>query len=218
MLTGDEKVPIRKEGKRKNKTYIAQNPHNEIIYQYHPSIKHFYFHRRMYLNPLRFKKEHEERKYQFKVRLQRASIPLEAGLSECEDAFSFLVSIRIDKHDANKMNICQLNDIITDLAKDDFDQHLFLKICYDDFTVYLENHRYNILRMIDISHEGDVITASPFSEEFTSFPEVLDKHLEKIYEDKMFNRLTHENIIEQPLFEQLWGQYSSPQSESLGES
>lgn len=202
-LTGNAKLPIEKSGKRKDKQYIAVNPQTETVYIYKPSEKRFYFHRRMYMNPIRYKKEYEERKYQYIVRLQRADIPSEAGLSECEDPFSFLISIRVNKRDATKKNMCQLNDIITELAKDDFDQHLFIRFCQNEFTMYLETYRYRILRMIDVPCEGDVET---YSRELTTLPPAIEKDLDIINQHKLLDKLAPEDLIEQSYFEQLWEQ------------
>ena len=153
------------------------------------------------MNPIRYKKEYEERKYQYIVRLQRADIPSEAGLSECEDPFSYLISIRVNKRDATKKNMCQLNDIITELAKDDFDQHLFIRFRQNEFTMYLETYRYRILRMIDVPCEGNVET---YSRELTTLPPAIEKDLDIINQHKLLDKLAPEDLIEQSYFEQLW--------------
>lgn len=76
----------------------------------------------MHLNPLRYLKEYEERKYQFNVRLERLGIPMDAYMSDIVGDYSYGTYVRLAKKDASPENIKLVRETLIDLAKDDFER------------------------------------------------------------------------------------------------
>ena len=206
-LTGNPDLYIWKEGKGKEKEYWAEDPTSGIYCHYSPSEKYFYLDRRMFLNPLRFEKEYEERKYQTQVRLQQTGIPMRAGLTDCNSATSYSVSFQISKRYAKKENVIRLRDVLIDLASDDYDKHLFNKFCYDDNIVYVETYHYSIIRMLIMSEGNDKPRFVYDKETVEEIPFEIEESIEKIGYDRFYDLLEPEDFIEQETFENLWAQH-----------
>ena len=106
----------------RNQTGDVYDEENDIHYQYDAKNKEFIIARAMHLNPLRYLKEYEERKYQFNVRLERLGIPMDAYMSDIEGDYSYGTLVRLTKKDASPENIKLVRETLIDLAKDDFER------------------------------------------------------------------------------------------------
>jgi len=201
-LTGNENMLILKAGKKKEKEFFTEE-HDSMVYSYRPSEKRFYITRTMYLNPLRYEKEYKARKSQIELRLEQTPIRFDWNISDCDSILSFTVTVKLKKGDATKENVCCLRDALKDLAKDDFEEHLFSKLMFDEGTVYLEFHHYNLIRMVLDDTNGHIERYSPLgaSEEPS---EHLDEIIREIYEDNRMERLQPDDLIEADEFERIW--------------
>ena len=93
---------------------------NDIHYRYDAKNKRFIICRVMHTNPLRYQKEYEERKYQFRVRLGQLRIPLDAYMSDIKGDYSYGTFARLTKKNASPENIKLVRQTLIDLAKDDY--------------------------------------------------------------------------------------------------
>ena len=74
--------------KLKTKKVMYAVPDDGItIYYYDPSEQFFYIQRQLFTNPLRYEKEFEERKYQFRSRLQLTGLPLGVKEDQLDNPF-----------------------------------------------------------------------------------------------------------------------------------
>lgn len=207
-MVGEAQMPISQTGTGKGKILYTKEDNDGVSYSYIPSESHFFITRVMYLNPARYEKEYEERKYQLQVRMQQTQISLAWGISDCVSCLSFEVSIRLDKQDAKKDNVCRIREVIVDLAKEDFNQHLFTRLILDDETVHLETFHYQIIKMVIASADGDVerydVSEFPYqrSEHFSEI-------VSKLSEDNRLDKLQSGELITEDEFEQVWLNASS---------
>ena len=93
---------------------------NDIHYRYDAKNKRFIICRVMHTNPLRYQKEYEERKYQFRVRLEQLRIPLDGYMSDIKGDYSYGTFARLTKKNASPENIKLVRQTLIDLAKDDY--------------------------------------------------------------------------------------------------
>lgn len=123
----------------------------------------------MHTNPLRYQKEYEERKYQFRVRLEQLRIPMDTYMSDIKSDYSYGTFVRLIKKDASPENIKLVRDTLIDLAKDDYFKRSDIKqivaakdVCvafYDElsdtlyYVHYVENKAIEILAENTESHE-----------------------------------------------------------------
>lgn len=142
---------------------------NDIHYRYDAKNKRFIICRVMHTNPLRYQKEYEERKYQFRVRLEQLRIPLDAYMSDIKGDYSYGTFARLTKKNASPENIKLVRDTLIDLAKDDYYKKLDIKqivaakdVCvafYDElsdtlyYVHYVENKAIEILAENTESHK-----------------------------------------------------------------
>ncbi len=201
-LTGNGQMIIQQIGKGKQKMLFAINDKNDIWYSYHPADRMFFIKRTMFLNPTCFKKEFEERKHQFQTSMEQMHIPLNIEISD-ESCLSFNTSVGILKQDATKENVCRIHDLIRELAKEDYDQHLFRRLVLGDDTIYMETYHAIIIRMLLVSADGYVERYRPqvVSDEPS---EHLDCIYWEIYNEYMFDNVQPDNLIEENVFERMW--------------
>lgn len=142
---------------------------NDIHFRYDAKNKKFIIGRAMHTNPLRYSKEYEERKYQFRVRLEQLRIPLDAYMSDIKGDYSYGTFVRLTKKGASSENIKLVRDTLIDLAKDDYNKKSDIKqiiaakdVCvafYDElsdtlyYVHYVENKAIEILAENTESHE-----------------------------------------------------------------
>ena len=93
---------------------------SDIYYQYNAKKKEFVIARAMHTNPLRYLKEYEERKYQFRVRLEQLRIPMDICMSDIKGDYSYGTFVKLKKKDATPENIKLVRETLIDLAKDDY--------------------------------------------------------------------------------------------------
>ena len=93
---------------------------NDIHFRYDAKNKKFIIGRAMHTNPLRYSKEYEERKYQFRVRLEQLKIPMDIYMSDIKGDCSYGTFVKLIKKDASPENIKLVRDTLIDLAKDDY--------------------------------------------------------------------------------------------------
>lgn len=104
----------------RNQTGDVYDEENDIHYRYDAKNKRFIICRVMHTNPLRYQKEYEERKYQFRVRLEQLRIPLDGYMSDIKGDYSYGTFARLTKKNASPENIKLVRETLIDLAKDDF--------------------------------------------------------------------------------------------------
>lgn len=92
----------------------------DIHYRYDAKNKKFIICRVMHTNPLRYQKEYEERKYQFRVRLEQLRIPMDAYMSDIKSDYSYGTFVRLTKKAASPENIKLVRQTLIDLTKDDY--------------------------------------------------------------------------------------------------
>lgn len=142
---------------------------NDIHFRYDAKNKKFIICRVMHTNPLRYSKEYEERKYQFRVRLEQLRIPLDAYMSDIKGDCSYGTFVKLIKKDASPENIKLVRDTLIDLAKDDYFKRSDIKqivaakdICvvfYEElsdtlyYVHYVENKAIEILAENTESHK-----------------------------------------------------------------
>ena len=142
---------------------------NDIHFRYDAKNKKFIICRVMHTNPLRYQKEYEERKYQFRVRLEQLRIPLDGYMSDIKGDYSYGTFVRLTKKGASPENIKLVRDTLIDLAKDDYYKKSDIKqiiaakdVCvafYDElsdtlyYVHYVENKAIEILAENTESHE-----------------------------------------------------------------
>ena len=135
---------------------------NDIHFRYDAKNKKFIIGRAMHTNPLRYSKEYEERKYQFRVRLEQLRMDIKSD-------YSYGTFVRLIKKDASPENIKLVRDTLIDLAKDDYFKRSDIKqivaakdVCvafYDElsdtlyYVHYVENKAIEILAENTESHE-----------------------------------------------------------------
>lgn len=101
-------------------TLHVYDEENDIYYRYEAKTKSFIILRVMHTNPLRYLKEYEERKYQFKVRFEQLSIPMAIQMSDVKSDYSYATFVRLTKKDASPENIKLVRQTLIDLAQDDY--------------------------------------------------------------------------------------------------
>ena len=183
---------------------------NGLRYDYLPSEKTFHIYQTMYLNPRCYEKEYEERRCQLQKQIEQVQIPQVHCKTECDSNSSFSVSLRLKKRDATKENVCRIRDILKDLAKEDFNQHLFTRFVFDDDTVYLETYHYDIIRMMLVSAKGNV---EHYNMQGPSYEpsERMDELYWEIDEDYLLYKLQPKDLIEAEEFERIWDSKSQEQ-------
>lgn len=154
-LTNDPNNPIKKEKIEKYSILWFKDVKNGVACYYYPSDKKFVLSHIMFLNPARYEKEYGERKYQAQVRTDRISIPHYTAISDCDNCFSFNVGVIIDKQSATKANICKIRDEIMELAKDDYDQHIFVRFSFDEDTLYMEIHQLEHIKSVLVNKDNE---------------------------------------------------------------
>ncbi len=110
-----------------NQTCDVYDEENDIYYQYNAKKKEFIIARAMHTNPLRYLKEYEERKYQFRVRLEQLRIPMGICMSDIKDDYSYGTFVKFKKKDATPENIKLVRETLIDLVKDDYSNHILRK-------------------------------------------------------------------------------------------
>ena len=102
------------------KTGDVYDEENDIYYRYDAKKNKFIIARAMHTNPLRYLKEYEERKYQFRVRLEQLKIPMDKCMSDIKGDYSYGTFVKLKKKDATPENIKLVRETLIDLAKDDY--------------------------------------------------------------------------------------------------
>lgn len=155
---------------------------NDIHFRYDAKNKRFIICRVMHTNPLRYQKEYEERKYQFRVRLEQLRIPLDAYMSDIKGDYSYGTFARLTKKGASPENIKLVRQTLIDLAKDDYFKRSDIKqivaakdVCvafYDElsdnlyYVHYVENKAVEILAENTESHEIDCLDYDELDENY----------------------------------------------------
>ncbi len=155
---------------------------NDIHYRYDAKNKKFIICRVMHTNPLRYQKEYEERKYQFRVRLEQLRIPLDGYMSDIKGDYSYGTFARLTKKNASPENIKLVRQTLIDLAKDDYFKRSDIKqivaakdVCvafYDElsdtlyYVHYVENKAIEILAENTESHEIDCLDYDELDENY----------------------------------------------------
>ena len=155
---------------------------NDIHYRYDAKNKKFIICRVMHTNPLRYLKEYEERKYQFRVRLEQLRIPMDAYMSDIKSDYSYGTFVRLTKKCASPENIKLVRQTLIDLAKDDYFKRSDIKqivaakdVCvafYDElsdtlyYVHYVENKAIEILAENAESHEIDCLDYDELDENY----------------------------------------------------
>lgn len=210
-LAVDKNIKILETGKKRKKCfYTVEMDHNGLRYDYLPFEKKFHIYQTMYLNPRYYEKEYEERNCQLQKQIEQVHIPQVHCKTECDSNSSFSVSLRLQKRDATKENVCRIRDILKDLAKEDFNQHLFTRFVFDDDTVYLETYHYDIIRMMLVSAKGNV---EHYNMQGPSYEpsERMDELYWEIDEDYLLYKLQPKDLIEAEEFERIWDSKSQEQ-------
>lgn len=202
-LTGNGKMPISQIGRGKELMLYTYKDKDGVSYAYSPSERQFFMFLTMFMNPARYEKEYEERKYQLQVRTEQTKIEHAWGISDCESSLSFKVSIRLTKKNSTKDNVCRLRDVIVDLTKDDFNQHLFTRIMVDDEEIFIEIYHYQLIRMLIVGAAGNA-ERYDLREETDSLSEQFFKIIDKLSEEQRLDKLRPEDLIEKDEFEHLW--------------
>ena len=148
--------------KLKTKKVMYAVPDDGItIYYYDPSEQFFYIQRQLFTNPLRYEKEFEERKYQFRSRLQLTGLPLGVKEDHFDNPFFFQVDVRIHKSHASETLLKQVKDVLSDISNDD--HHLYFTMRVDDEMWHIHSFRYSVVESIhcfmSCEHVGDGIVA-----------------------------------------------------------
>ena len=205
-LTGGKDIMIEDKGRWRSRILFTGKDKDGICYYYSPSDHQFFINRIMYLDPLRYEKEYEERKYQLKVRMQQTGVADAWGISDCESSLSFKASVRLYKRNATKKNVCQLRDVMVDLAKDDFNRHLFTRFNLGDETVYLETLHYKCIRMIHVSADGSIerLSLQELQKETAQPSETWNRVVDQLCEDGIMDRIGADDLIDQDTFEHMF--------------
>ena len=180
---------------------------SEISYRYDAKKKHFLMSRTMYMNPFRYPKEYEERKYQFKTRIEQLRIPIGGWISEPNSTIRFDTSVRLEKKYATPENIKKIRETILDLAKNDYSQKVYSKFVFEDnLTLYMETFRYKLVKAMLVqsdvvverySPEGDNNASQRASDELASL-------FKEMYNQQQLDKLTKDNMIDKLEFYQIW--------------
>ena len=155
---------------------------NDIHFRYDAKNKKFIIGRAMHTNPLRYSKEYEERKYQFRVRLEQLRIPMDAYMSDIKSDYSYGTFVRLTKKGASPENIKLVRQTLIDLAQDDYYKKSDIKqiiaakdVCvafYDElsdtlyYVHYVENKAIEILVEKTESHEIDCLDYDELDENY----------------------------------------------------
>lgn len=161
----------------------------------------------MLMNPKRSSKEYEERKYQFHTRMEQSLIPYnELMISLYDSIFSFKVIVEFDRKKATIDNIRTVRSIMMDLGKDDFNQHLFVRVTYENQIVLLDTYQYNLIRAMLLVNESVVEKYSSIKtvDVSTTKSDTLVPLLEKYFEKNKLAKISIDDIIEEKDFEELW--------------
>ena len=163
---------------------------NDIHFRYDAKNKKFIIGRAMHTNPLRYSKEYEERKYQFRVRLEQLKTPMDIYMSDIKGDCSYGTFVKLIKKDASPENIKLVRDTLIDLAKDDYFKKSEIKqiiaakdVCvafYDElsdnlyYIHYVKNKAVEIFAENTESHEIVSLDYDELDENY--------QHLEDLYE------------------------------------
>ena len=150
---------------------------------------------------------YEERKYQFHTRMEQSLIPYnELMISLFDSIFSFKVIVEFDRKKATIDNIRTVRSIMMDLGKDDFNQHLFVRVTYENQIVLLDTYQYNLIRAMLLVNESVVEKYSSIKtvDVSTTKSDTLVPLLEKYFEKNKLAKISIDDIIEEKDFEELW--------------
>ena len=177
-----------------------------ITFQYQAKEKVLTMTRNMYTDPRRYPKEYEERKYQFKTRIEQAKIPIDGWISEANSAICFGTSVRLHKKYATPENIKKIRAVIVDLSKDDYKEELFSKHDIDDVTLYMDSFRYHLIRAMLVKEEKVIERYSPIPKigVSTTASDKLAKIFKEMQKMHFPDKIDVTNIIEENEFEKLW--------------
>ncbi|MBR6188794.1 MAG: hypothetical protein IKQ59_07555 [Prevotella sp.] len=198
-LKGKKQLTITSE----EKVLYSDDDEKGISYAYRPAERLFFVNRTMYLNPTRLEKEYSERKHQLQVRMEQTNIPLKWEISECDGSLSFRTSVGLLKKDATKENVCRIRDVMRDLAKEDFDQHLFSKHVFDNDTVYMDSYHYRIIRMVFVGADNTFERYCPQDASDDAY-ERLDEKYWAMYDEARMTNIKPADLIEADEFERIW--------------
>ena len=177
-----------------------------ISFQYQAKEKFLTMTRDMYTDPRRYPKEYEERKYQFKTRIEQAKIPISGWISEANSDICFGTSVRLQKKYATPENIKKIRAVIVDLSKDDYKEELFTKHDIDDVTLYMDTFHYQLIRAMLVKEEKVIERYSPILKMgiSTTASDKLAKIFEEMHKTHFPDKIDVTNIIEENEFEKLW--------------
>lgn len=210
-LTGKKNVykAIHSEGRGKEKLFIYYDEEAAMHYIYHYKTKYFYFLRAMFTNPSRHSKEYGERKYQFFTRMEQTRLPLELHVwPEEESCILFKTMVRMSKKDATKDNVRRIRDVMLHLAKDDYQQPVYLRFTYDDCTLYLETIHGRFERVALVDDKGLVEPFSYQGEDFSDPDHPVSQRLVELLCDVSDNdrlyKVSPQEIVDADTFNRLW--------------
>lgn len=189
-----------------DQTGTVYDEESGITFKYQAKEKFFTMTRDMYTDPRRYPKEYEERKYQFKTRIEQAKIPISGWISEANSAICFGTSVRLLKKYATPENIKKIRAVIVDLSKDDYKEELFTKHNIDDVTLYMDTFHYHLIRAMLVKEEKVIERYSPISKMgvSTTASDKLAKLFEEMHKTHFPDKIDATNIIEENEFEKLW--------------
>ena len=180
---------------------------SEISYRYDAKKKVFLMSRTMYMNPFRYPKEYEERKYQFKTRIEQLRIPIYGWISEPKSTIRFDTSVRLEKKYATPENIKKIRETILDLAKNDYSQNVYSKFVFEDnLTLYMETFRYKLVKAMLVQSDVVVERYSPEGDNDAS--QIISDKLASLFKEmcnqQQFDKLTKDDMIDKLEFYQIW--------------
>jgi hypothetical protein len=139
--------------------------------------------------------------------MEQSLIPYnELMISLYDSIFSFKVIVEFDRKKATIDNIRTVRSIMMDLGKDDFNQHLFVRVTYENQIVLLDTYQYNLIRAMLLVNESVVEKYSSIKtvDVSTTKSDTLVPLLEKYFEKNKLAKISIDDIIEEKDFEELW--------------
>ena len=139
--------------------------------------------------------------------MEQSLIPYnELMISLYDSIFSFKVIVEFDRKKATIDNIRTVRSIMMDLGKDDFNQHLFVRVTYENQIVLLDTYQYNLIRAMLLVNESVVEKYSSIKtvDVSTTKSDTLVHLLEKYFEKNKLAKISIDDIIEEKDFEELW--------------
>ena len=166
----------------------------------------FLIERVMYTNPSRNSKEYEERKYQFITRIEQLKVPIDDKNIE-PGIISFSCFVCLEQKNATLENIKLIRNTFVDLAKDDYQQNVYLKYLFNDAIIYIETFHGRFFKAMLVEN-GKVIEKNCITWEngkpINKASGKLASTIEEMFARHLFGKITLDNIIDEQEFYQLW--------------